>query len=86
MLFRFVQAREYDVDKSIEMIVNDFKWRKEIDADNVIENWKKHKYYESLSKYWPAKWHGIDVDGSPVFWERIGILFCSFCRGQWNSK
>lgn len=74
MLFRYVEAREFILDQAYTMIVDDSKWRKEYNADQVLENWKKHRYYETLTNYWPAVWSGLDKDGSPIFWERIGAI------------
>jgi hypothetical protein len=77
MLFRYVEAREFEVEPAYKMVENDYYWRIDFDANNALRNWKNHRYYEALNNYWPARWIGVDKEGSPVFWERAGSVYPS---------
>jgi len=74
-LFRFLSARSWIVEETLEMLKADYKWRQENNADQLIESFEKHPKCKEFLAYWPGGWHGVDKDGSPVFWERIGSLY-----------
>lgn len=80
---RFMRARHFDAEASVEMIRNDIKWREEHGVDNILETYpKESKWFQSMHEYWPNKQYGIDEYGIPIWWERIGTVEPKSLLGQ----
>ncbi|PPR00480.1 hypothetical protein CVT24_004535 [Panaeolus cyanescens] len=73
MLLRFLRARKFDLAKTKEMLLNAEKWRKEFGVDDIVKNFDFKEKVE-VDKYYPQYYHKTDVDGRPVYIERLGKL------------
>lgn len=72
---RWLTARKFDVEKAVELFVASMKWRAEIGADTILEEFPKWKHFEKLAKYWPGSLLNMcphTFDGSPVMYEALG--------------
>ncbi|KAL6063683.1 CRAL-TRIO domain-containing protein, variant 2 [Balamuthia mandrillaris] len=70
---RFLRARHQNVQKAKDMLSASLKWRKQVGADNILEEAPKSDYFLLLHRYWPSRFHKTDREGSLVLFERIGV-------------
>jgi len=71
---RFLRARQFNVDKALEMIVTDINWRDLHDVKRVCENFPNTPAFQQLYDYWPAREHAKDRYGIGGWWERIALV------------
>ncbi|CCE62547.1 hypothetical protein TPHA_0C03970 [Tetrapisispora phaffii CBS 4417] len=72
-LLRFLRARKFDVNLSLEMYENCEKWRKEYGTDSILTDF----HYDEkpiVAKYYPQYYHKTDKEGRPVYFEELGAV------------
>lgn len=70
---RFLRARKFNLQQSLEMFIKCEKWRKEFGVDDLIKNFH-YDEKEAVSKYYPQFYHKTDIDGRPVYVEQLGNI------------
>ncbi|KAG8455619.1 hypothetical protein GDO86_001718 [Hymenochirus boettgeri] len=70
-LLRWLRARTFNLQKSENMLRKHVDFRKQMDADNVLETWQPP---EVAQKYLSGGLCGYDREGSPIWYDVIGPL------------
>jgi len=73
MLLRFLRARKFDLIKTKEMLLAAEQWRKDFGVEDIVKNFD-FKEKAEVDKYYPQYYHKNDIDGRPVYIERLGKL------------
>jgi hypothetical protein len=70
-LLRFLRARDFEVSKARDMIINSLLWRKQHNVDKILHDFVPPPI---LNKYFPGCWHHTDTEGRPLFVLRLGQM------------
>ncbi|XP_055676738.1 protein real-time isoform X2 [Lutzomyia longipalpis] len=71
MICRFLRARDFNVEKSYQMLQDSLKWRQENDIDRILQLYKQPPV---VAKHFPGGWHHRDRDGRPLYVLRLGHM------------
>jgi len=72
MLVRFLIARQWNVEKAVEMLSGHYRWL----ADTKMDALLKDPFPEEahIKKFYPQAYHGTDKLGRPIYIERPGYI------------
>ncbi|PAV20594.1 sec14 cytosolic factor [Pyrrhoderma noxium] len=72
-LLRFLRARKWDIALAKQMILEAENWRKEMNVDDIVKNFKFEEKAQ-VDKYYPQFYHKQDKEHRPLYVERIGQI------------
>ncbi|CAO2820183.1 unnamed protein product [Amaranthus hypochondriacus] len=70
ILLKFLRARDFKVSEAYTMLEKSLSWRKEFEADGILEEELGFKELEGLVAYM----HGFDREGHPVCYNAYGVF------------
>lgn len=68
-LLRFLRARDFSVEKALQMLQDSLKWREENNIDQMLNEYKAPPV---ITKYFLGAWHQTDKQNCPIYILRLG--------------
>jgi len=81
---RWLIARQWDVPKAVAMYQNSMKWRQQVGADHILEQFPKSPYFQVLVNNYPT--NHTDPNCPKVLQLRDGGHFCIENMGNLSSE
>lgn len=72
MLVRFLIARQWDVEKTVAMLREHYRWLAETKMEILLNDPFPEEVH--IKKYYPQAYHGTDKKGRPIYIERPGLI------------
>ncbi|KAL1922951.1 uncharacterized protein VTP21DRAFT_9327 [Calcarisporiella thermophila] len=72
-LLRFLRARKFDVDATMQMFLNCEKWRKSFGVDELVRTFEFPEA-EQVARFYPRYYHKTDRMGRPIYIEHLGSI------------
>ncbi|CAL1296152.1 unnamed protein product [Larinioides sclopetarius] len=69
MYYRFLKARDFDVDAAEQMVRQSLQWRKENNVDKILTD---YKLPEILQTFFKNVLFGYDKEGCPIYYMPVG--------------
>lgn len=70
-LLRFLRARDFNVDKALQMLQESLNWREENNIDQMLHEYKAPPV---ITKYFLGAWHQTDKQNCPIYILRLGHM------------
>ncbi|XP_047336717.1 patellin-6-like [Impatiens glandulifera] len=70
ILLKFLRAREFNVEQSLQMLIKCLSWRKDFEADGIVDEELGFKELEGIVAYM----QGYDKEGHPVCYNAYGMF------------
>ncbi|PIO27755.1 hypothetical protein AB205_0123940 [Aquarana catesbeiana] len=70
-ILRFLRARDFNIDKSREILCQSLTWRKQHQVDYLLSTWNPPQV---LQDFYAGGWHHHDKDGRPLYMLRLGQM------------
>lgn len=70
-LLRFLRARDFSVEKALQMLQESLKWREDNNIDQMMNEYKAPTV---ISKYFLGAWHQSDKQNCPIYILRLGHM------------
>ncbi|XP_055301450.1 protein real-time [Sitodiplosis mosellana] len=71
ILLRFLRARDFNVDKALQMLQESLDWREENNIDQMLHEYKAPPV---ITKYFLGAWHQTDKQNCPIYILRLGHM------------
>jgi len=72
ILVKCLKESNNDVNKAVAIFDKLMQWRADNDIDNCLDNWNFD--VEGIKKYYPHQFQGFDLQGRPIYIERLGKI------------
>ncbi|XP_071448001.1 SEC14-like protein 1 isoform X2 [Hetaerina americana] len=71
VLLRFLRARDFNVERALEMVSSSLAWRRKVNADAILSTYIEPK---AVKEFFPGGWHHSDKEGRPLYLLRLGQM------------
>lgn len=72
LLLRFLRARKFDLQRSLDMILACEQWRRDKQVDRIFTEFQFQELKE-VNRIYPRFYHKTDKLGRPLYVEQLGI-------------
>eukprot|EP00963_Diacronema_lutheri_P001597 scaffold102_cov340-Pavlova_lutheri.AAC.54 len=70
-LHRFLRARQFNVEKALEMIKKNIRWREENQVEHIVSTFRFEEEQAFLRVY-PQGYYKTDKQGRPIYYQKLG--------------
>ncbi|KAG8233618.1 hypothetical protein J437_LFUL001029 [Ladona fulva] len=71
VLLRFLRARDFNVERALEMLSSSLAWRRKMNVDAILAVYEQPK---AVKEFFPGGWHHSDKEGRPLYLLRLGQM------------